>query len=85
MGTLIWVLLGILAALIIIVAAIFLTVFWVLMIIDAVKREFDSDGEKVAWVLIVILIGLLGAIIYYFAVKKNAKKVIKKEVKKKRK
>ena len=49
------------------------TVFWILMIVDAAKRKFETDGEKVAWILILAFIGIIGAIVYYFVVKKKDK------------
>ena len=45
------------------------TVFWLWVLIDCVKRSFKSDAEKIVWVLVLILLGLLGAVIYYFVVK----------------
>jgi len=57
----------------IMVLAILLFVFWILMIVDAAKRKFKSDGEKTAWILVVVLAGALGAIIYYFVVKRPNK------------
>ena len=52
---------------------IFLFVFWILMIIDAAKRKFKTDGEKIAWILIIVLASYIGAIIYYFVVKRKDK------------
>ena len=55
------------------------TVFWLWVLIDCVKRTFKSDTEKMVWVLVLILLGLLGAVIYYFVVKvKDNKKKSKK-------
>ena len=53
------------------------------MIIDCAKRDFKGDSEKVVWILVIVLLGFLGAIIYYFAVKANDKKVENKKSKKK--
>ena len=58
--------------------AIAATVFWIVMIVDCAKREFDSEGEKVAWILVVVLVGFVGAIIYYFVGKRRGKKKRKK-------
>jgi NADH:ubiquinone oxidoreductase subunit 6 (subunit J) len=58
---------------------IFLFVFWILMIVDAAKRDFKTDGEKIAWVLIVIFLQIIGALVYYFAVKKQDKPAKKKK------
>ena len=57
--------------LVLIGVAIFLFVFWILMIVDAAKRDFKKDSERVVWILILIFLGGLGAIIYYFAVKRD--------------
>ena len=57
---LLWILLGIA----ILGLIVFLVVFWIMMIVDAAKRKYKDDGEKVAWILVVILVGWLGAIIY---------------------
>ena len=46
-----------------------LTVFWVLMIIDCAKRKQLTDSERIAWILVLVFLGYLGASIYYFAVK----------------
>lgn len=53
---------------------IFSFVFWILMIIDAAQRKSLSDGERIAWILVLVFVGIIGAIIYYFAVKKGKKR-----------
>ena len=63
---------------ILILAAIFLLiaisiaafVFWIMMLIDSIKRNFKKESEKIVWVLVIILTGILGAIIYYFVDKR---------------
>ena len=57
-------------------AGIFLFVVWIMMLVDCVKRdnsEFPNAGEstKTMWLLIVILTSGVGAIIYYFMVRKK--------------
>lgn len=47
--------------------------FWILMIIDAAKREFKDPNERVVWVLILVFLQILGAVIYYFIIKRPAK------------
>jgi Phospholipase_D-nuclease N-terminal len=42
-------------------------VFWIWMLIDSIKNERLKEGEKIAWVLVIALTHLLGAIIYFFA------------------
>jgi len=50
---------------------IFLFAFWIWMIIDCVKRKFKNEMDKVVWMLLLIFTGILGALIYYFIVKKK--------------
>lgn len=48
-----------------------LFVFWIFMIIDVFKRtNWKQPSDKTLWIVIVILLGYLGAIVYYFAVKR---------------
>ena len=42
-------------------------VFWIWMLIDAIKNESIGGNERVAWVLVIALTHLLGAVIYFFA------------------
>ncbi len=53
---------------------VFLFVFWILMIVDCVKRKFKEDSEKIVWVIVIIFAGIIGALIYYFVVKNKDKK-----------
>ena len=53
--------------------AIAAAVFWVFMIVDVAKREFKKSDEKTMWILIVVLTGIIGALIYYFMIKKPNK------------
>ena len=54
----------------------FLFVVWIMMLVDCAKRDnndFPNAGEstKTMWLLIVILASGVGAIIYYFMVRKK--------------
>lgn len=40
------------------------TVFWIWMLVDAIQNKGLSDGEKVAWVLAIVFLHLLGSILY---------------------
>lgn len=42
------------------------TVFWVWMIIDVAKNEPENGNDKIMWILIVVLAGVIGAAVYYF-------------------
>ena len=49
-------------------------IFWVFMLIDLINRpetDFSGKNDKIAWVLVLALTGILGAAIYYFKVKKS--------------
>jgi heme/copper-type cytochrome/quinol oxidase subunit 2 len=55
---------------------VFLFVVWLIMLIDCAKRDnqdFPGAGEntKTMWLLIVILTGGIGAIVYYFMVRRK--------------
>lgn len=69
-----FVILFILFWIVIIGLAIFAFVFWILMIVDVAKRNFKQENDKIMWILIVILTGIIGALIYYFMVKRKDKK-----------
>jgi Phospholipase_D-nuclease N-terminal len=40
-------------------------VFWIWMIIDAVQNKGLTEGEKIAWVLVVVFLHCLGALLYF--------------------
>ena len=40
-------------------------VFILMALLDVLKNEFDPQINKVIWVLVIILMPLLGAILYY--------------------
>jgi prolipoprotein diacylglyceryltransferase len=43
------------------------TIFWIWMIVDCAQNEpSDQGNDKVIWILVIILAGLIGAAIYYF-------------------
>jgi len=58
----IWLILGIF------VLAIASLVFWIMMLIDAAKYKTDN---QVVWILVICLTGVIGALIYYFVVKRD--------------
>ena len=41
-------------------------VFWIWMLISAIQNKGLTEGEKIAWVLVVALLHFLGAILYFF-------------------
>lgn len=44
--------------------------FWIWMLVDCVNRNYKKENDKIVWVLVIVLAGIVGAIIYYFIVKK---------------
>lgn len=45
------------------------TLFWILMLIDCMNRNFNNPTDKIAWILVLILLNFIGATLYYFLVK----------------
>jgi uncharacterized membrane protein len=41
-------------------------VFWIYTIVDIVRSKFKDETTKIAWLLITIFLGFIGAIIYSF-------------------
>jgi len=44
------------------------TVFWIMMIIHAARHPINNKG---IWIVVMIFTGIIGALIYYFAVKRK--------------
>lgn len=59
--------------LLLIAIAIWAFVFWILMIIDCATRKFKDSIEKVVWIIVIVFLHILGALIYYFVVKRQNK------------
>lgn len=41
-------------------------IFWIWMLVDAIQNKGLSDGEKVGWVLVIILLHFIGGLLYFF-------------------
>ena len=41
-------------------------VFWIWMLVHAVTNKGLGDGEKIAWVLVILFTHFIGALIYFF-------------------
>lgn len=46
----------------------FIFIFWLKMLLHAIRSNLN---DKLIWVLVILLLGPLGAIIYYFVVKRK--------------
>ena len=49
------------------------TIFWIFMIIDVVQRRFPAENDKLMWLLLIIFTHTIGAVVYYFMIKKPNK------------
>jgi hypothetical protein len=47
----------------------FTSCFWIWMLIDCVTKEADT-GNKVVWVIIILFSHIVGALAYYFFVRR---------------
>ena len=47
---------------------IFFFIFWIAMIVDCLTRNFKEGSERIAWLLVLIFLNIVGLIIYYFMV-----------------
>jgi len=56
--------LGLLFVLCCILAGLFLFIFWIWALINAITNPRLGGGEKVAWVLVIIFLHFLGALVY---------------------
>jgi len=57
--------LGALAA----VVAVLVLIFWIWMVVDCARRKFKNDVEKIVWLVVIVLLGWLGALVYLIVVK----------------
>ncbi len=44
------------------------TVFWIMMIVHAAKHDVEN---KAMWIILMVFTGIVGALIYYFVVKRK--------------
>lgn len=47
------------------------TLFWVVMLVDVVRRRFADPTTKLIWVLVVIFTHFVGALVYYVVGRKQ--------------
>ncbi len=47
------------------------TVFWVIQLVDAARREFPDQTVKIVWLLVIFFTHFIGAVVYYFVGKKQ--------------
>ena len=42
-----------------------IVVFWIWALIDCLNNESSEGNEKIVWILVIILLGAVGALLYY--------------------
>lgn len=62
----------------IIVLSIAAFAFWIWMLVDCLTQE-PSGSDKIAWVLVILLTNLVGALIYYFVERTQRVKMLGQE------
>ncbi len=48
------------------VLALALSVFWIVELVDAARREFRDPNMKIVWLLVIVLSHFIGSLVYYF-------------------
>ncbi|MFB3897298.1 MAG: PLDc N-terminal domain-containing protein [bacterium] len=46
--------------------ALLCTAFWIWMLIDCVTKETDEGNNRLIWIIVIVLTGAIGGLIYYF-------------------
>jgi len=46
-------------------------IFWIYMLVHCLRSDMEST-EKLVWVLVLLFANLIGALIYYFVIKRSA-------------
>ena len=41
------------------------SIIWIFALLDVIKREFETQNQKIIWMLVVLLGSSVGAIVYY--------------------
>ena len=52
-------------------------VFWVVMLFNCLQRKFKVDTDKIAWILVLVFVPIIGAFVYLFWLKFGFKKTKK--------
>ena len=55
----------------VLIPSVLLCAFWIWMLIDCIRSRALSDGEKIAWTLVIVFTHALGALIYLLAGRKT--------------
>ncbi len=58
--------LPVLLAVLIFGLSVLICVFWIWMLVDAIKNQGLSEGEKIGWVLAIVFLHFIGSTLYFF-------------------
>jgi Phospholipase_D-nuclease N-terminal len=66
LGAVLLFLLPVFLAVLIFALSILLCVFWIWMLVDAIKNQGLGEGEKIGWVLAIVFLHFIGSTLYFF-------------------
>jgi nitric oxide reductase large subunit len=49
-------------------------IFWLVMLFNCLQRKFKTDVDKIAWILVLVFIPVVGAFLYLFSLHYKLKK-----------
>mgnify|MGYP001587880715 CR=1 FL=1 len=61
------------------VVGILIFAFWIWMIVDIAKRSFKNSVEKILWIVVIVLGGWVGALVYLLIIRMNNPKGLSKK------
>jgi hypothetical protein len=51
------------------ILSVLLVIFWIWMLVDCAKRNFKNHVEKIVWIVVVVLLGWIGALAYFIVIR----------------
>jgi len=54
-----------------VILCLWVLIFWLIMLVDSIKRDFAKGTDKIIWILLLVIFGIFAAIPYYFLIKKK--------------
>ena len=46
--------------------AVLAAIFWIWILVDCITKEPSEGNDKIAWLLLILFVPLIGGLIYYF-------------------
>jgi hypothetical protein len=46
--------------------AVFAMIFWVWVLYDCITKEPSEGNDRIAWLLVILLVPVIGSLLYYF-------------------